>query len=106
MSKHLLLMQMYKQFIHQQQNEVNFFGQVQPVSEGPQGSGTKQWCTAKGGVYAVQPEGAWRNAAQLCKQKKQRGCSFLFARSLQRKGSAAGIFELQKHWLLAISHRL
>jgi hypothetical protein len=26
-------------------------------------SGTKQWYIAKGGVYAMQPKGAWRNAA-------------------------------------------
>jgi hypothetical protein len=31
--------------------------------KGPHGSGTKQLSVAKGGVYDVQPEGAWRNAA-------------------------------------------
>jgi hypothetical protein len=36
--------------------------------EGPRGSGAKQWLTAKGGVYAMQPQGAWRKAAPYIKK--------------------------------------
>jgi antitoxin component YwqK of YwqJK toxin-antitoxin module len=41
---------------------------AQPATKGHRGSGTKQLSIAKGGVYAVQPEGAWRKAAQPCEQ--------------------------------------
>jgi hypothetical protein len=37
--------------------------------EGRHGSGAKQLSITEEGVYAMQPEGAWRNAAQLCEQK-------------------------------------
>jgi hypothetical protein len=60
-------------------------------------SGTKQLSVAKGGVFAVQPEGAWRKAAQFGQQRKQRGCSFLFASRLQRTSPRGGELACRRH---------